>query len=102
LCFSSLIFHISFYIRISKTIHIESEPKIREIDSINDSQSELNLIQNTIAKQSLKERETIASGGSIACKIHPEKNVEYICKTEHLGLCSKCLYSHYKEGHQIS
>ena len=75
---------------------------MKEIDSINDSQSELNLIQNTIAKQSLKERETIASGGSIACKIHPEKNVEYICKTEHLGLCSKCLYSHYKEGHQIS
>lgn len=29
-------------------------------------------------------------------------NVEYICKTERIGLCSKCLYSHYKEGHQIS
>jgi len=37
----------------------------------------------------------------VTCQMHPECNVEYICKTERIGLCSKCLYSHYKEGHQI-
>lgn len=74
---------------------------IEEVDSLNDSQSQLNLIRNTIAKDIFKDEHTF-QGGSVAWKVHPDKPVEYICKTERVGLCSKCLYSHYKEGHQIT
>ncbi|CAI2386952.1 unnamed protein product [Moneuplotes crassus] len=72
-----------------------------EINSVSESQSQLNLIRNTIAKDIFRDEHSF-EGKTISCKIHPEKNVEYICKTERMALCSKCLYSHYKEGHQIT
>ena len=35
------------------------------------------------------------------CANHPTKRIQYICKTDRLGLCAQCLFPHYKQSHEI-
>ena len=66
------------------------------VDDLPEVNVEFGVMEDVLSNMEKFKDYTIPDHQYTPCRNHPGNRINYICKDEKLGICSLCLYPHFK------